>query len=41
MPLFKRLSMQFTTTDNFLNDPAPGFKKNSFQFVTGVTYNLR
>ena len=41
MPLFKRLSMQFTTTDNFLNDPAPGFRKNSFQFVTGVTYNLR
>ena len=41
LPLFKRLSMLFTTTDNYLNDPAPGFKKNSFQFVTGVTYSLR
>lgn len=41
MPLFKRLGMQFSTTDNFLNDPAPGFKKNSYQFVTGVTYTLR
>ena len=40
MPLFKRLGLQFSTTDNFLNDPAPGFKKNSYQFVTGVTYSL-
>jgi hypothetical protein len=41
MPVFKRLSATITTTDNFLNDPAPGYKKNSFQFVTGVTYKLR
>ena len=27
-------------TDNFLNDPAPVYKKNSFQFITGVTYVL-
>jgi len=40
MPLFKRLGLQFSTTDNFLNDPGVGFKKNSFQFVTGVTYTL-
>jgi hypothetical protein len=40
MPLFKRLGLQFSTTDNFLNDPGPGFKKNSYQFVTGVTYSL-
>jgi hypothetical protein len=40
LPLFKRLAMQFSTTDNFLNDPAPNFKKNSYQFVTGVTYSL-
>lgn len=41
LPLFKRLSMQFSTTDNFLNNPPAGFKKNSFQFVTGVTYSIR
>ena len=41
MPVFKRLSATITTTDYFLNDPAPGYKKNSFQFVTGVTYTLR
>ncbi len=40
IPVFKRLSASVTTTDNFLNDPAPGYEKNSYQFVTGVTYSL-
>jgi hypothetical protein len=40
-PIFKRLSAVFTTTDNFLNDPAEYYKKNSYQFVTGVTYTLK
>ena len=40
LPVFKRLSASFTTTDNYLNDPSPGYKKNSYQFVTGVTYTL-
>ncbi len=38
IPVFKRLGASVTTTDNFLNDPAAGYKKNSYQFVTGVTY---
>jgi hypothetical protein len=41
IPVFKRLSALISTTDNFLNDPAFGYKKNSYQFVTGVTYLLR
>jgi hypothetical protein len=41
IPVFKRLSAMVSTTDNFLNDPAPGYKKNSYQFVTGVTYLIR
>ncbi len=41
MPVFKRLSLTLTTTDNFLNDPAFGYKKNSFQFVTAVSYTLK
>ena len=41
LPLFKRLSLTLTTTDNFLNDPSPGYKKNSFQFVTAASYTLR
>jgi hypothetical protein len=40
LPVYKRLGANFTATDNFLNDPAIGYKKNSFQFVTGVTYSL-
>ena len=39
-PIFKRLGLQISTTDNFLNDPPQYFQKNSFQFVTGVTYSL-
>jgi hypothetical protein len=38
LPVWKRLGVNFTTTDNFLNDPPAGYKKNSYQFVTGVTY---
>jgi hypothetical protein len=41
MPVFKRLSLTVTTTDNFLNNPAPGYQKNSYQFITGVSYNLK
>ena len=40
MPVYKRLSFTVGTIDTFLNDPPPGFKKNSFQFTTGVTYAL-
>ena len=41
IPVFKRLSASIVTTDNFLNDPAPGYEKNSYQFITGVSYNFR
>ncbi len=40
MPVFKRLSATVSVADNFLNDPAAYYKKNSFQFITGVTYVL-
>jgi hypothetical protein len=40
LPVFKRLSMTITSSDSFLNDPSPGYKKNSFQFVTAVAYTL-
>jgi hypothetical protein len=41
MPVFKRLSLTVTTSDNFLNDPATGYNKNSYQFVTAMSYALR
>jgi len=40
LPVFHRLSISFTTTDSYLNNPSFGYKKNSYQFVTGVTYTL-
>jgi Protein of unknown function, DUF481 len=40
MPMWKQFNLSFTATDNFLNNPPIGYKKNSFQFVLGVTYNL-
>lgn len=40
LPVYKRLSLAVNSLDTFLNDPPPGFKKNSFQFTTGLTYTL-
>ena len=40
MPVFKRLSLALNALDTFLNEPPPCFKKNSFQFTTGVTYTV-
>ncbi len=41
MPVFKRLGLTVSSTDNFLNDPSAGYKKNSFQFVTAASYSLK
>ena len=41
LPVWKRLSASVTATDNYLNEPPPFFQKNSFQFITGLTYTLR
>src|SRR4029077_16889861 len=40
IPFYKRLNLGVGAADAFLNNPPPGFKKNSFQFTTGVTYTL-
>jgi hypothetical protein len=41
LPVHKRFSMALTSADTFLNDPPPGFRKNSFQFTAGLTYALK
>jgi hypothetical protein len=41
LPVHKRLSVGITSLDTFLNDPPPGFKKNSFQFSAGLNYALK
>jgi hypothetical protein len=40
-PVYKRLGFTLSALDDFLNDPAFGSKKNSFQFSAGLTYTLR
>ena len=41
MPTYKRFSLSLNLIDNYLNRPAFGYKSNSLQFVTGVTYTLK
>lgn len=40
LPVYKRFAASVGVTDNYLNNPAFGFDKNSFQFITGITYTL-
>lgn len=39
-PVYKHFGFNANVIDSFLNDPPPGFKKNSVQFATGLTYTL-
>ncbi len=41
VPVYKRLGFGVTTTDNYLNNPSPGYDKNSFQFTAAVSYSLK
>ena len=41
MPLYKRFNFTVASVDNYLGDPPAGFRRNSFQFTTGVTYSLK
>ncbi len=37
-PVYHRFGLTLGALDNFLNDPPPDFKKNSFEFTLGATY---
>lgn len=37
-PVYHRFGLTVGALDNFINEPPPGFKKNSFQFTLGATY---
>jgi hypothetical protein len=41
LPTYKRFSLNINVLDNYLNQPAVGYKSNSLQFVTGVLYTLK
>ena len=40
-PVYKRLNFTVSSTDNYLGDPPQGFRRNSFQFTTGITYVVK
>lgn len=40
-PVYHRIGFTLGAVDNFLNDPPPGFKKNSFQLTVGATYAIK
>lgn len=41
IPVYKRTNFSLGTIDNYLHDPPPGFKRNSFQLTMGLNYTLR
>jgi Protein of unknown function, DUF481 len=41
VPVYKRLNGSAGFIDTFLNDPAPGFRKNSVQITLGITYTVQ
>jgi len=40
-PFSKKFSLSINLLDGYLNNPPPGFKKNSLQFTTGLTYTIK
>jgi hypothetical protein len=41
IPAYKRFSLNINLLDNYLNQPAVGYKSNSLQFITGILYTLK
>ncbi|MGH9583042.1 MAG: DUF481 domain-containing protein [Bryobacteraceae bacterium] len=40
LPVYKRAGVSVSITDNYLNNPPIGFKKNSLTFTTGASYTI-
>ena len=40
MPVYKRFNLSLNVRNDYLNNPAFGYKKNSFEFITEITYRL-
>jgi hypothetical protein len=41
LPTYKRFGLNLNLLDNYLHQPAFGYKSNSLQFVTGIVYTLK
>lgn len=39
MPLFWHIGLSLTTTDNYLNNPLPGLKRNTLRVATSLTFS--
>lgn len=40
VPVYRRLMFSLSILNTFINNPSPGYQKNSFQAATGLTYSL-
>jgi hypothetical protein len=40
-PLYRRVALNLNASDSFINNPTPGYQKNTIVFTTGLTYTLR
>jgi hypothetical protein len=40
-PVYHRFGLTIGTLDNYVNNPPPGFKKNSYQLTMGATYSFQ
>jgi hypothetical protein len=40
IPVYKRLAVTIGSVDSYFNSPPPNFKRNSFQFLTSLTYTI-
>ena len=40
VPVYRSFSVNFTVVDSYLNNPQPGFLRNSLQYSTGIQYSL-
>jgi hypothetical protein len=40
-PVYKNLGFTLGSQDNFVNNPPLGYKKNTFQFIAGLTYSFK
>ena len=40
-PVFRRVGLNLTATDSYINNAVAGYQKNSLTFSTGLTYTLR
>ena len=41
IPAYKRLGFSVSGVEDYLHNPPAGYKRNSVQFITGITYSLR